>query len=280
MPWAKLDDRFYLNPKIMRAGLVPRALYIAGLVHAAGGLTDGLIEHSAIPRLAALADVVKWRTAAARLVELGLWKEVAEGYLIHDYLAYNPSKEHAEHVRQERAKAGKMGGRPPKSPVEEKQPESKLVSHEKTPVPSRPVLIPLANTESGVDSDSPSSPNGDGPRDVTNTVVLNGHAKHWSQTPEGKEWIIASFQQRFWPAYPRKTHRAEALKAWQRVMARAPTFEDALALATRILEVLHEQKKHWTDPAFTPHAGTYLNAERWTDEIIIPTARARGPGRR
>ena len=137
MPWAKIDDRFYLNPKVMRAGLEGRALYIAGLVHAAGGLTDGLIESDIVTRLALLADVTDVAGAAARLVELRLWEQTPAGYRIHDYLEYNPTREHIQHVREARSAAGQRGGRPlkPDAPPAEKQTESKLVSHCETHVP-------------------------------------------------------------------------------------------------------------------------------------------------
>jgi hypothetical protein len=86
-------------------------------------------------------------------------------------------------------------------------------------------------------------------------------------------WIDAAFDQAFWPAYPRKTHKTEARACWRKLLKRQPTYETALALAETILEVLRDQSDAWTDPRITPHAATYLNGERWTDEQIIPTGR-------
>jgi hypothetical protein len=92
-------------------------------------------------------------------------------------------------------------------------------------------------------------------------------------------WIDAAFDQAFWPAYPRKTHKTEARACWRKLLKRQPTYETALALAETILEVLSEQSDAWTDPRITPHAATYLNGERWTDEQVIPTGRpARSSG--
>jgi hypothetical protein len=87
-------------------------------------------------------------------------------------------------------------------------------------------------------------------------------------------WIERAFAERFWPLYPRKTHKAAASVAFARRMKRHPTFEAAYADLEHILEVLVEQAKYWTDPALTPHAATYLNGRRDEDEIIIPTGRA------
>jgi hypothetical protein len=90
-------------------------------------------------------------------------------------------------------------------------------------------------------------------------------------------WIDDAFEQSFWPAYPRKTHKADARTAWRKRMRAQPTYDAAFALAESILEVLSEQSDAWTDPRVTPHAATYLNGERWTDEQIIPTGRASRP---
>jgi hypothetical protein len=101
MTWVKLDDGFLTNPKIMRAGLEGRALYVAGLCYCAGGLTDGFIPDETVPKIAALADVSKPSHATSRLVGVGLWEPVAAGFQVHDYLKYQPS---AEDVRKERVR--------------------------------------------------------------------------------------------------------------------------------------------------------------------------------
>ena len=92
-------------------------------------------------------------------------------------------------------------------------------------------------------------------------------------------WIDEAFDQRFWLEYPRKTHKAEAKVAWRKLMKRQPCYDVAMTLAEQMLEVLVEQADAWTDPRLTPHAATYINGERWTDEQIIPTTRSNGHGR-
>lgn len=98
MSWVKLDDGFFTNLKAVAAGLDGRALYIAGLCFCASGLTDGFIPADAVPVVAASAGVKA--KLVARLVELGLWREVTGGYLVHDYLLYNPSREKVESDRK------------------------------------------------------------------------------------------------------------------------------------------------------------------------------------
>jgi hypothetical protein len=52
MPWVKLDDGFYSNPKVIKVPPLARSLYVAGLCHCATGLTDGAIDKAALTRLA------------------------------------------------------------------------------------------------------------------------------------------------------------------------------------------------------------------------------------
>jgi len=68
---------------------------------------------------------------------------------------------------------------------------------------------------------------------------------------------------RFWLAYPRHTHRKDALIAWCRL-------DPDEALITTIIEALawQRQQPQWTtsDGRFIPHAATYIRGERWNDE--------------
>ncbi|MCP5263635.1 MAG: hypothetical protein H6929_19980 [Rhodoferax sp.] len=66
----------------------------------------------------------------------------------------------------------------------------------------------------------------------------------------------------FWPAYPRKVKKKEALKAFEKIN---PTPE----LLNQMLAALRLQVKalNWTGDRYTPHASTWLNGERWLDEL-------------
>lgn len=67
----------------------------------------------------------------------------------------------------------------------------------------------------------------------------------------------------FWKIYPRKIGRKDAERAWKKIK------DDPNA----IIVALIKQKKAWQDPKFIPHASTWLNGERWNDEINLPTVR-------
>jgi hypothetical protein len=85
MTWARIDDQFADHPKVI--GLSDRAfrIHIRGICYAARQLTDGFIPLSAAQ---------EWgMRAVLELEKSTLWKPVAAGYQIHDFLDYNPSRE-------------------------------------------------------------------------------------------------------------------------------------------------------------------------------------------
>jgi hypothetical protein len=98
--WVKLDDTLAEHPKIERAGPLAAWLYVAGLCYCARQLTDGRIPRGTVARL---ATIRRPYDEAARLVAAGLWEEDGEDYRVHDWLAYNPSRERVQEDRRRNA---------------------------------------------------------------------------------------------------------------------------------------------------------------------------------
>lgn len=72
----------------------------------------------------------------------------------------------------------------------------------------------------------------------------------------------------FWKAYPRKTDRKGALAKFAKVDWRDVEFDDVMAALER-----QKQSPQWTKDGgqFVPHATTWLNRERWNDEVPEPS---------
>lgn len=69
--------------------------------------------------------------------------------------------------------------------------------------------------------------------------------------------------EQFWEAYPRKQNKTKAKKVWKN-----RKLDKQIDL---ILEDIAKRKLHdhqWKEKQYTPLATTYLNGERWEDEII------------
>jgi hypothetical protein len=63
----------------------------------------------------------------------------------------------------------------------------------------------------------------------------------------------------FWEEYPRKIGKGQARKAFAAALRKTDI--------DTILTALRKHKKHWHEPKFIPHPSTWLNGERWEDEL-------------
>jgi hypothetical protein len=96
-PWAKLDDNFHSHAKTLAAGLEANGFYCRALSYCAHYLTDGFVGESFV----ALHLPGKARDRViARLLDTGLFTEVAGGYRIADFLDRNPSRAEVDSRRK------------------------------------------------------------------------------------------------------------------------------------------------------------------------------------
>jgi hypothetical protein len=82
---------------------------------------------------------------------------------------------------------------------------------------------------------------------------------------------------KFYEAFPRKTGKFDAFKAWKKALASGVAKEDLMAALA-----LHKRLRQWNKPGpsgepfgYVPHASSWLNGRRWEDEPspseLIPT---------
>jgi hypothetical protein len=154
MPYAHLDDRFYGNPKILGTPLPALGLYAVGLSYCNAQLTDGFIPRSV---------VVGWRgwaAAAKILVARNLWAEVTEGFHVHDFLDWNPSRQQvladrAAAAERKRSSRGRPAGvtpesrRSPDTPDERRSPVSTPLHSGRPPAVPDPPYPPSATGADG-----------------------------------------------------------------------------------------------------------------------------------
>lgn len=68
----------------------------------------------------------------------------------------------------------------------------------------------------------------------------------------------------FWKAYPRKTNKGFARKVFEKLKV-----DDAML--TKMIQAIYVQNKNvWKDKdqQYIPHPSTWLNGERWDDEVV------------
>lgn len=80
-----------------------------------------------------------------------------------------------------------------------------------------------------------------------------------------KDMIKSDMFDNFWSAYPKKAGKKDAMKVWSKI-------NPSQQIAEKILVGLEKCKssQQWRD-GFIPNASTFLNGERWNDEL--PTVR-------
>ena len=112
MSWVKLDDHWMDHPKIIKAGRDARDVWLASITWCAIQLTDGELPAEILPTLCVMAGVpvANCQTFAKTLLDVCLWDATENGYCVHDYLDYNPSKDQVEINKIARSEAGRAGG--------------------------------------------------------------------------------------------------------------------------------------------------------------------------
>ena len=76
-----------------------------------------------------------------------------------------------------------------------------------------------------------------------------------------EESLVADFNL-FWSAYPRKVNKRKALAVWKKINPDS-------SLRLKIIHSVedHKNSEQWRDAKYIPHPTTFLNGERWEDEV-------------
>jgi len=126
------------------------------------------------------------------------------------------------------------------------QSESEIVNHVHPPSePCSPHLVNHVHPPS-----EPRSP------DPSINRQIDPSIKH-PPTPQGGS---AGFE-KFWSLYPKKENKKKALATWVKLKLESQTEEIILGLEK------HCGSEQWAKRGIIPHAKTFLNGERWKDEL-------------
>jgi hypothetical protein len=193
-------------------------------------LSDGEVPADVARMLAGVSDSID------RLLTTGMLERVGDGFLIHDYLKYNPSAAQVRRERKRKSRAGIAGAKARWQDDGRSHGTPHPGGIGSSMLPSRPDPVPIPSP------------------DQTRTDWIPD-----SITADAVE-VVSDFD-RWWAAYPRKVGKADAQKAWK-CASRPPVAEMLAALDWQCT------CEDWTKGGgrFVPHPGTYLRAGRWADE--------------
>ena len=139
MTWARFDDGFPGHRKVRRLTDGAYRLHTTAICHCAHDLTDGFVTPEDIE------DMPSIRQSPKRITELifrELWSVCPGGWMIHDYLDYNPSREQVMAEREsarERKEVWKAKRKEERNAVPNTVPNG---VGNVAPYPSRPVPVP------------------------------------------------------------------------------------------------------------------------------------------
>lgn len=104
MTWSKLDDGFHSHPKIRKAWRRPKALalHVLAINYCTCHDLDGKIDPEFIEDF--VPDANERDAVIAHLESCGLWDRNGAGWVIHDYLKYQPSRASLQQKREADAK--------------------------------------------------------------------------------------------------------------------------------------------------------------------------------
>jgi hypothetical protein len=145
MPWVRFDDQLHAHPKVVALGefkLAAMGLQLMACCWSNAYLTDGFIPANVAEQLA--GGDPTYLVVVRALMEARLWEKDthSDGFVIHDFLDYNPSRRevltHRKKMQRLGRAAGIASGKSRRSKAEDaNRSGSHSVQHFRTPVPSR-----------------------------------------------------------------------------------------------------------------------------------------------
>lgn len=165
MGWLRLDDHYDDHPKIVAAGSEAAWLDIRGMLFCARHETDGVIPSSQLSRIGSDYAPAKRARLIGQLVDAGRWTKTDDGYIVNDFLDYNPSsitKQTEREAARERMKKAREKKRSRSGEQPSEQP-AKFSEDSDNPGPAPALESPLPPAKRGDQKASPRS-NGTSPR--------------------------------------------------------------------------------------------------------------------
>lgn len=108
MPWTvNLDEQMPWHPKVARLTDPAFRLYVHAVCWASRAQSDGAVPSADLQHVA--PGLRRRERLAAELVSAGLFEETDCGWLVHDYLDYQPSRHTRRALDEQKQASGSLG---------------------------------------------------------------------------------------------------------------------------------------------------------------------------
>lgn len=275
--WAKVDDQWWMHPKVLRLSMPARGLWVTALSYCGTRRSPHVPEAWVVYMICGIND--DGHELAAELVDAGLWDkhEDGDGWEVHDWQDYQ-----ADGLSEQRSESGRIGGltralnaeRERAAELEErlqsleskqtqanaKQPQAGVLADEQATSKHGPDPEPVpAPEEPTLDGTADADPVEDGPTfdewwDAYRDVARGRPTGYGNRKPAERAWKALT-----------RSQQADAVEA-------VPTYARLLAL----------EDAARTSPYPAQHGSTWLNQQTFADvaqqlaDRQAPTATARG----
>lgn len=230
--YVPLDVNYARDRAVRAAGPDAELLYVRALAYAKGARTKGHIPDYDLPVVAVGLKAVPRSVSA--LVRQKLWVEEDGGWRIR---SWDPWNEVGDTRSESQSEGGRRG------------------NHERWHV-ARSVTDPDCEWCTDIGPTSVTDSDTDVASDRSSESQGKGREGKRTDTSGEPDETTIHFTE-FWAAYPRKTAKPNAVKAWAKAIKRADP--------ETILSGLRRYR-FATDPQFIPHPASWLNSDRWADE--------------
>lgn len=263
--YAPLSAHYYKDDAIDEAGEAAELLYVRGLAFCADVLSDGFISDRQLVRFVGVG-MFDAQERADRLVDVGLWEREDGGYRVRSWLSWNRSRAEITDsmAKDSQRKASSRGSdRPaPEPPNGGGQPDDRIpdgVRAESAP--------PSDRTPDGVQPHA-----GAHARTPRNSTPRNSTTRQDTPADDAPTLIdvpttappLDGFDE-FWALYPNKVKKQDARKSWHTKVVKTKT-DPALVMAALRAHIVRWQNER-EYPRFVPHPTTWINGQRWLDEL-------------
>lgn len=247
------DPKLRQLARFGRESRLARDLFVQMLCYCKANMTDGLVPNEQLGLLVYPDSARAARRDADRLAEVGLIEKVAEGYFVRAYLKRNKSRDEVQKEALERTIEAELG------------------NHERWHLRRGVVSgdcrlchqITDRDNDSGGESGPDRLPDRGGESSKTETET---ETKASDRRGDHDAALVDPFDD-FWAAYPRRTAKGAARKAWAAMLKRGADPQRVITVAAS-----YANRVTGSDPKFIPHPATWLNQERYDDETTATAA--------
>jgi hypothetical protein len=148
--WLKVDDGFYAHPKVRNLSFAAVGLWTVTASFASRFGTDGALSQEDLSYLLRTRRAARAAPRLAKeLVAAGLWEVTGDGYRIHDFTDWNPTRAEVEARHRAQREAGRLGGRARVANQATAQATAQAPAQSRPPDPFRPKDEANASNEGG-----------------------------------------------------------------------------------------------------------------------------------